>query len=156
MKSVVRSIKPYWLYLIIIGKKEYEIGKDRPVSRDWDELVYLYCSKDMKSFARIPEEDRTWMKEYLGKIVGHFFCGRIEDFHQFMLEPRNRCERECLDNILEKSCLSYDELTTYLRGRDYYKPFYIWHISAFIKAGKPFDISSFGLKRPPQSWQYVE
>ncbi len=156
MKSVVRSIKPYWLYLILTGKKEYEIGKNRPTSSEWDELVYLYCSKDLRSFNRIPKEDRTWMKEYLGKIAGHFFCGRIEDFHQFMLEPRNNYERECLDNILEKSCLTYEELTTYLRGRDYHEPFYIWHISAFIRADKPFDISLFDLKRPPQSWQYVE
>lgn len=155
MKSVVRSIKPYWLYLILIGKKEIEIGKSRPRSQEWDELVYLYCSRDLKSFRRIPEQDRTWMRSYLGKIAGHFFCGRIEDLHQFILEPRNNYERKALDNILEKSCLSYDELTEYLRGREYYKPFYIWHISAFIKADKPFDISAFDLKRPPQSWQYV-
>ena len=154
MKTIVRSIKPYWLYLILIGKKEIEIGKSRPRSSEWDELVYLYCAKDMKSFNRIPKEDRAWMRKFLGKIAGHFFCGRIEEIHQFILDARNSYERDYLDTLLDKSCLSYEELTNYLKGREYYKPFYIWHISAFIRA-KPFDISRCGIKRPPQSWQYV-
>lgn len=61
MKSVLRSIKPYYLYLIITGRKTVELGKDFPVSPEWDRKVELYCSKDKKSFKRIPEEDREWI-----------------------------------------------------------------------------------------------
>ena len=154
-KSILRSIKPYWLYLILLGKKTLEVGKDRPKSEEWDRLVYLYCSKDKKSFNRIHASDRVWMRKYLGKVAGHFFCGGVENFHQFMLQPKNRYERECLDNVLEKSCLSYDELTEYLKDRDYYKPFYLWEISAFIRADMPFGLETFNVCRPPQSWMYV-
>lgn len=59
MQSVLRSIKPYWLYLILIGKKTVEVGKDFPKSASWNREVYLYCSKDRKSFNRIPKEDKN-------------------------------------------------------------------------------------------------
>ena len=78
MKSVLRSVKPYWIYLILIGKKKVEVGKNYPKSSEWNKVVEMYCSKDMKSFNRIPAEDREWMRKYLGKVACRFVCDRIE------------------------------------------------------------------------------
>ena len=78
MKSIIRSAKPYWIYLIITGKKTIEVGKGCPKAEDWNRIVEMYCSKDMKSFNRIPEEDRGWMRKYLGKVACRFVCDRIE------------------------------------------------------------------------------
>lgn len=155
MKSICRSIKPYFLYLILTNRKSVEVGKSRPKSDDWDEVVYLYCSRDMRSFKRIPERDREWMRKYLGKVACSFWCGRIEEFHQFMLEPRNDYEKKCLDSILERSALTYDELIAYTKGREYYQPFYLWHIIGLNRYENPLQLSDFNLKRAPQSWCYV-
>lgn len=58
MKSVIRSAKPYWIYLILTGKKTIEVGKDFPKSKDWNKVVEMYCSKDMKSFNRVLKKER--------------------------------------------------------------------------------------------------
>ena len=79
MKAVYRSIKPYWLYLILIGYKTVEVSKTFPKADDWNKEVFLNCSKDMKSFKRIPEKDREWMRKYLGKCACRFVCDSIEE-----------------------------------------------------------------------------
>ena len=154
MASILRSIKPYNLYLILTGK-ELLISKDKPIDKDWDELVYLYCTKDIKSFLKIPVGERRKVQKYLGMIAGHFFCAKIEDIHQFILEPRNKYERGFLDSVLEKSGLSYDELCAYMEGRDYHKKFYLWDCSCFVKC-KPTELKAWNIKKPPQSWQYID
>ena len=162
MKAILKSIKPYWLYLILTGKKTVELNKNRPVSDDWNECVYLYCSKDLNSFKRIPPEHQAWMSNYFGRVSCSFWCGRIEEFHQFMLEPRNHYEREQLDNILQKSCVTYEELANYLKYRDYYKPFYLWYVTALERYDNPLELTDFcknggaPMRRPPESWCYVE
>ena len=45
--KVVRSVKPYYFYLICEGLKKYEVGKDMPKNSDWDRTVELYCSKEI-------------------------------------------------------------------------------------------------------------
>lgn len=42
--KVVRSVKPYYFYLICEGLKKYEVGKDMPKNSDWDRTVELYLS----------------------------------------------------------------------------------------------------------------
>lgn len=75
--KVVRSVKPYYFYLICEGLKKYEVGKDMPKNSDWDKTVELYCSKDMQSFKRIPEECREKYRKYLGKVGARFVCDDI-------------------------------------------------------------------------------
>lgn len=185
MRSVYRSIKPYWLYLILIGKKTIEVGKNFPKADDWNKDVFLYCSKDMKSFNRIPEKDREWMRKYLGKVACRFVCDKIEtlterDLFEGMDEISN-------SRIEEYSCVSIDELLQYKGSKN---EIYGWHISDLKIYDKPRDLSEFyaegdcdykncsqcvrlkfvsaskanceleeGYKpitRPPQSWCYVE
>lgn len=183
MKEVLRSVKPYWLYLILTGKKTVEIGKSCPQAKDWNKVVEVYCSKDMRSFNRIPEEDKEWMRKYLGKVIGEFICDKIEEFSVGSLRS---------DDIENLACLSYSEMIDY-----FYKPEeldgktakhgYAWHISQLKIYDKPKELSEFFARcripeskckccdycseledrygrfynikrviRPPQSWMYIE
>ena len=146
MKSVLRSVKPYWIYLILTGKKTVEVGKDFPKSAEWNKVVEMYCSKDMRSFNRIPEKDREWMRKYLGKVACRFVCDRIEEFHEWQLSPQGRfqeAEQKDLDNFLKESCLSYEEVCAYRKKLPYYKPLYSWQISDLKIYDKPKELSEF-------------
>lgn len=157
MKAVLRSVKPYWMYLILIGRKGVEVGKDFPKADDWNKIVYMYCSKDKKSFNRIPEKDREWMNKYLGKVACQFVCDKVEKFTVGSL----RC-----DDIEQLSCLTYSEMIDY-----FYKPEELdgrtakigcaWHISDLKIYDEPKELWEFKtsmgtpIKRAFQSWGYV-
>lgn len=173
MKAVLRSIKPYWLYLILIGKKTVEIGKTFPKSEDWSKTVFLYCSKDMRSFNLIPPKDRVWMLEYLGKVACKFVCGRIDtigkrginnnfDYCYQSLNVFGNDDIEVEITAIQKSCIPKVELNAY--GATSMRLF-AWHISDLKIYDKPRELSEFSkcgfghpvpLKRPPQSFCYVE
>lgn len=178
MKAVLRSVKPYWFYLICEGIKKVEVGKSAPQSKGWNDIVYLYCSRDMCSFNRIPEEYREKYRKYLGTVGAKFVCYEIEDILYLL-------ESDLVMTFLPKytspagSCLTSEELLQYGKG----KPLYGWHISDLKIYDKPRELSDFKtpdkpyheiierdgslmfmdgyesgkpLKRAPQSWQYVE
>lgn len=175
MKSVLRSAKPYWIYLILTGKKTVEVGKDFPKSGDWNRVVEMYCSKDKRSFNRIPEKDRELVSKYLGKVACRFECDKIDTF-----TPTEH--GICINRFysLYESCLSAKEMREYANGNTLYG----WHISDLKIYDKPKPIMQFykpcpiklGFKncpgcefystdtgccmnnvtRPPQSWCYVE
>lgn len=185
MKAVLRSVKPYWFYLICEGIKKIEVGKTAPQSDEWDSTVYLYCSKDMRSFSRIPEQHREKYRKYLGTVGAKFVCYEIEDILYLL-------ESDLVMTFLPKytspagSCLTSEELLQYGKC----KPLYGWHISDLKIYDNPRELSEFrpwckksrmtednlemcckcnnaffdedgvfydcGLTRAPQSWQYVE
>lgn len=162
MKVVLRSIKPYWLYLIIIGKKTIEVGKSFPKADDWSKEVFLYCSQDLRSFYRIPEKDREWMRKYLGKVACRFVCDKIYNLTPHFDKP-DFCNQYLCDWKWGEGTawLSFTEMNDYLKG----KKGYGWHISDLCIYSQPFDLCTFSkagfgriipLKRPPQSWMYVE
>lgn len=149
MKSVLRSIKPYWLYLILIGKKSVEVGKDCPKSKDWNRVVELYCCKDKRSFNRIPEKDKEWMRQYLGKVVCRFVCKRIslidaKNLHDYcqgceaaFVDGLSNCDYS-LEKIKEIGLSSY-ELSLYIGDKNGYE----WHISDLVIYDKPLELSEF-------------
>ena len=93
--TIILSIKPYYLYLILIGKKTIELRKSFPQRDEWDKTAFLYCTKDMKSFAQIPEKDQEWMRDKLGKIA----CKIVVDkFYKFIpTENGFKTEERCLN-----------------------------------------------------------
>ena len=138
MKSVLRSVKPYWFYLICEGIKKIEVGKTAPQSDEWDSTVYLYCSRDMRSFSRIPEQHREKYKNYLGTVGAKFVCYEIEDILYLL-------ESDLVMTFLPKytspagSCLTSEELLQYGKG----KPLYGWHISDLEIYDKPRELGEF-------------
>ena len=150
--AVLRSIKPYWVYLICEGKKTIEIGKNIPRSDYWNKDTYIYCSKDLKSFNRIPKKYQEKYRHFLGNVVGVFLCENIESF-----TTDYRADKKQTERISKQSCVSWYDLAEYEVNTNC---LYGWHISNLVIYNKPKKLNEFHkelpFKRPPQSWFYVE
>lgn len=149
--NVLCSIKPYWLYLICEGVKKTEIAKNEPKSEAWNGIVFLYCSKDMRSFNRIPDEYKEKYRPLLGKVACQFLCEKIESFDSaysewaYMVAPAESImpmhEEKALKIMQEQGCLSLDEIIEYFGNEDY-KAFF-WHISDLKIFDKPKMLGEF-------------
>ena len=121
------------------------------------------------------------MQPFLGKVIGEFVCDRI-DYWQYHWIP----DVMHIEKMSELSCVSTTELLDYLGGiydkQGNSKRLYAWHISDLVIYDNPKELSEFTkpipeyscllpcdvlecvkchneaepLKRPPQSWCYVE
>ena len=174
--TIILSIKPYYLYLILIGKKTIELRKSFPKRTEWDRTAFLYCTNDKKSFAKIPKEDQGWMSEKLGKIA----CKIVVDKFYKFTSTENGFKTEGIHSpiALHKSRLRICQIKSYLKARAGYG----WNIShlilfkprditefakaSFVKGGAEergggistsslFPITSNLISRPPQSWCYA-
>lgn len=161
-KAVLMSIQPYWVFLIIgkkmgwnIGKeKKLEIRKTRPNDTSWNRQTIIYCSKDKKSFNRIPKEYQPLMEKFLGKVVGSFTCDRIDiiskrginnnfDYCYLSLNEWGNDDIEIEITDIKKSCISKDELNSY--GATSHC-LYGWHISDLKIYYEPRELNEF--KKP--------
>lgn len=189
MSAVLTSIQPYYVFLIIARlmgwdipqEKTVEARKDFPKDTAWNKRVHIYCSKNKKSFNRIPKQYQPLMGKLLGKVIGEFVCDRIET----ITIPSIDLDRQC-----GQSCLSVSEMLDYIQTpntRRYDdKPLYGWHISDLKIYDKPRELGEFKklgymteeqwlyalypnthchyeawakqfeITRPPQSWCYVD
>ena len=185
MTSVLISIQPKWCELIASGEKTVEVRKNRP-RVDMPFKCYIYCTNGKPTLGRClkdnslkatPETDfDNYNKNILfranGKVIGEFVCNYIEDFKEFEhgMDALHR-------HIKLNACLSYREIYDYL---GFAKCGYGWHISDLVIYDYPKELSEFylacdkpkgtdcsvcydrrenrckSLKRPPQSWCYVE
>lgn len=185
MKAVLTSIQPYYVFLIIARimgwnipqAKTIEVRKDFPKDPAWNRCVHIYCSKNKKSFKRIPKQFQSCMKKLLGKVIGEFVCDSIR---------KGRADNAIaayFHNDPEETCLTDRELVLYANLE---KPLYFWHISDLKIYDKPKELGEFykvgkrkaciygdktciysrttdfckkcefEIKSPPQSWRYVE
>lgn len=126
MKEIIISIKPMWCEAILNGYKTVEVRKTEP-----------NCFKPFKCYIYQTNN---------GGIVGEFVCGWTS-FHCF-----NSVVDDYMPLISHTAFLTTSEILNYGKG----KPLYCWHIIEFKRYDKPKPLSEFGLKRPPQSWQYVK
>lgn len=176
MKSVLISIQPKWCELIASGKKTVEVRKTKP-KLETPFKVYIYCTK-----GREPNVLFKWCKsnnflkaEYTalnGKVIGEFVCDSIDYVRNYgdMVDSY-----DCI-----ASCLSAKEIIDYAKDKDgNFVYTYGWHISDLVIYDKPRELGEFyipikdyweiynpsnyingcwkkPLKRPPQSWCYVE
>lgn len=77
-----------------------------------------------------------------GEVKGEFICDRA--MHAFP---------EDFPDLVRDSCVSMDNALAYADGGK----LYFWHISDVRRyAPRSKNISDYGIKRPPQSWQYVK
>ena len=177
MRALLISIQPYWVFLIIaktmgwnIGEeKTVEIRKNCPKNDNWNKTAKIYCTKDKKSFSQIPKEYRPLMERLSGKVIGEFVCDDIKEIRADNLVAiyfNNPCENTCLNDL---------EMREYANGKN----LFLWHISNLVIYDEPRELSEFyvsvkdhwetydpskyvnggwkkPLKRPPQSWCYVE
>lgn len=192
-KAVLMAIQPYYVLLIIARSmgwnipqhKTVEVRKDFPKDSAWNKVVHIYCSKNRKSFNRIPKQYQPLMEKFLGKVVGEFVCDGLDRYWWEYWGDVHNSDVDYLyfgagDDELKKMCLSEEELNAYGKG----KPLYGWHISNLKIYEKTKEIEDFNgfikciqckvigyessacihdencmipipLKGAPQSWCYV-
>ena len=164
-KAVLISIQPKWCELIASGKKNVEVRKSIP-KLETPFKVYIYCTKADKGWVHLGKNIQLDTK-----VIGEFTCDKITCYPYNSDGYRIKNEKE----ICADSGLKTNELYHYLQGS---KP-YAWHISDLVIYDKPKELSEFSpsdcgkkrcftckcfdpekpsctLKRPPQSWCYVE
>lgn len=159
MKSILISIKPEWVAKILNREKIVEIRKTIPKC-DLPINVYIYCTKGKPRIVDL-RDDAFYLgcsPRLNGKVVAKFTLNKISD------SDKTNC---CVG-----SCLTYDEIMRYTKG----KKFYAWHIDNLEIFDKPKELSEFCyysivknnlyihgefplktyLTKAPQSWCYVE
>ena len=164
-KAVLISIRPEWAEKILAGEKTLEVRKTRP-NMETPLKSYIYCTNNG---GRLANRDA-----YLnGKVAAEFVC---DTFLTIQIE----CNAPAaLGDGLEVpgTCLTDREILEYLGNG---KRGFAWHISNLKIYDMPKKLSKFlrpfencigkvcdeygcaycenggHIKRPPQSWRYVE
>ena len=174
-KAVMLSIRPKWCQKIASGEKTIEVRKTKP-KLETPFKCYIYCT-----LPKYPHEDFITtdypMPQFYGggKVIGEFTCDRID-----RLAPANEPYGiyNIDDDYVLQTCLENGALWDYGHGI----PLYGWHISDLRIYDTPRELSEFrratdpcdschaeytwectgckklsgDIKRPPQSWCYVE
>ena len=158
-KAVLISIRPKWCEKIASGEKTIEVRKTRPKLATpfkcyiYRTSGYLPCKSPIGMGYRWCES-RT--------VIGEFTCDAITRV--------NICgfwddDGRQLENQIKETCLTPAEVNDYLGT----KAGYGWHITDLRIYDAPCELSEFtglrntkfgaepyDIKRPPQSWCYVE
>ena len=174
MRSVLMSIRPTWAQKIDSGEKTVEVRKSFPVKLKTPFKVYLYCTEGKDRLVEVMRDgDDLYGETYHGKpvfitlpeggygnrvrrqtVFGEFICDGVEPLlirpTPWKPEHLKRYDTPKTGN----ACLSVDDLERYGKGAELYG----WHISEyrFYKFAAWKHLEDFKLKRPPQSWCYVE
>lgn len=184
MKSVLLSIKPKYCELIAAGKKTVEVRKTKPKLKT-PFKCYIYCTLPKERFSigngvyacsdnlylcnnkiKFGDGFEDFHKETIslnGKVIGEFVCDKIEEIHistELMYEKEVTGFSERALNILNQSCLSYDEIIKYsgftLDNYNSRKEYlYCWHISNFVIYDEPKELSKFYTWCPEYEREYI-
>lgn len=159
MKSVLISIRPQWTEKIARGEKTIEVRKTAPQEVPFK--CYIYETQGRTETPWI-DEDGHFIYKGRGQVIGDFICDKV-----YPIKNRGSSfsvadeEQSVTNEIARQSCLYYDDMVSYFGDKDGYG----WHISDLKIYDKPRALSEFGkvgfghevpLKRPPQSYMYVE
>ena len=154
-KAVLISIRPKWVEKIANGEKTIEVRKTRPKLQT-PFKCYIYCTQP-----KYPHEDfilTDYPKPQFyggGNVIGEFTCDQF-----WIGTPHNTNPLFCM-----AACMDGFDTEKYAKG----KTLYGWHISDLRIYDTPKELSEFTglrdtkfgaapheIKRPPQSWCYVE
>lgn len=175
MKSVLISIKPKWCELIASGEKTVEVRKTRP-KLETPFKVYIYETQGRTETPFIDEEGHYIFKGR-GQVIGEFVCDRIVQFENSLFD-------EVLPETVARSCVPMYDLLVYLGKQDFGYGWCISNLVIYDKprelsefkrdcdgncqtcknavwrtngwAYEPYIVGCLPIKRPPQSWCYVE
>ena len=166
---------PFKCYIYCTNKK--------PSDNEWQYKPNLYLDKTTKPYKVHwidVEFTRTYNCEYLQqRVIGEFVCDEIHEFTKAFFDEQEPQDTDEIEFWLNQFNLSYNELRSYVGTND----FYGWHITDLVIYDKQKELGEFkkiyrecwyadlGLakrdcsecknadcfvKRPPQSWCYVE
>lgn len=179
MKAVLMSIQPKWVAKIARGEKTIEVRKSCP-KLEVPFKVYIFVTKK-KQVVRLNGCDVTYGE---GKVIGEFICDRIDEYICGIPPFYELSDGYNVAHVdLKKMCLGYDDLNVYGKGKPLYgwhiygvkiydkpkglgefrKSFFLdnrpmkdWchnHCEICDEENCKYDLR---IKRPPQSWCYVE
>ena len=174
-KAVLISIRPEWCEKIARNEKTVEVRKTRP-KLETPFKCHIYCTMDHPYISiSCGELDKLNYRTNTvgrcnGKVIGEFTCDRI-----YELAPLNHAP----DDVEKQACLTREEIVNYLKETGYG-----WHIVDLriydqlrelteFRRPCPNDLycetcamysnntgicnnGALPLRRPPQSWCYVE
>lgn len=167
-KAVMLSVRPKWCEKIFSGEKTIEVRKTRP-KMNTPFKCYIYCTlQGCNEFFRVglggdvAKWNRGKWADRKGKVIGEFTCDAITRVN--ICGFWNDSGKQ-LDNRLKETCLTSEEFCNYLGENVGYG----WHISDLRIYDAPrelreftglrntrFGAAPYDIKRPPQSWCYVE
>lgn len=171
-KAVLISIRPAWCEKILSGEKTIEVRKNRP-KIETPFKCYIYCTRfypgDPDSMISLKDR-KSFFKPESGKVVGEFVCDAIYPISFYASDSSFFDYAPPLS--VPGTCLTDREIAEYLGNG---KTGYGWHISDLKIYDQPKPLSEFHscsfcdylgvcpdgswcqpIKRPPQSWCYVE
>lgn len=137
--AILLSIHPKWAQKIYSGEKTVEWRKTYPKIISEDTKVYLYETAPIK------------------KVTGYIFL-KFNSFESanYPFTRINFYDSDSkylmIDNLERMGCVPIEHLKKYLNTSNGYG----WRIAESKKFMEPKTLADFGLKRAPQSWQYVE
>lgn len=175
-KAVLISIRPKWVEKIASDEKTIEVRKNRPKLAP-PFKCYIYCTMDHPYISvSCGELDKLNYRTNTvgrcnGKVIGEFTCDLIykidKDSTDFLFKAGGL---SVYKQAAEEKCglcvaMTDDELHGYLGHCQGYG----WHISDLLIYDQPKELDEFTrlretkfgsepvtIKRPPQSWCYVE
>lgn len=177
-KTVLISIRSEWCKKIANGIKSIEVRKTRPKMNP-PFKCYIYCTQSADMLWILKERERSLHPDkiadvfkaakcggaYLGNgnVMGEFLCDQI-DILRPVNEPYGIYDVD--DDYVLQTCLENGALWDYGHG----KTLYGWHIAGLEIYDAPKKLEEFRapelptglryeadvIKRPPQSWRYVE
>lgn len=176
-KAVLISIQPKWCEKIASGEKTIEVRKTRP-KLETPFKCYIYETHGRTDTPWI-DEDGHMIFVGRGQVIAEFTCDRIYELE--MRSPGGSYyvkgeDQPTTNGVARHSCLTLRDMHEYLQAAKGYG----WHISDLKIYDTPKDVSKFSrpfencidkvcdefgcescengghIKRPPQSWCYVE
>lgn len=184
-KAVLISIQPKWCDLIANGKKTIEVRKSRP-KIETPFKVYIYCtsvkSMTLEQYVELYRKTGGLIDEWQGKVIGEFVCDTFVTDKTFGHDPLFN-GAACMSEVdaAVYSCQSpiygwhisdlviYDKpkelsefrtVCKYRGDNDVCKnnknECYHCNVEVNSQDGTSSVKCAKALKRPPQSWCYVE
>lgn len=132
--TIILSLHDRWWKKMLAGEKPLEIRKTKPAG--------------LGSYRVLVHVTGT------GEIQGEFTCNSFYKIRTIP-EPQEwaRIKGLCdTINVQAGSCLTGQQLKEYAGSSG--KPLWGWHVSEVKEYYTPHPLNLYGLKRPPQSWQY--
>lgn len=171
MQAVLISINPKWCEPIASGEKKIEIRKSEPKQLKPPFKAFIYCTQGKGDClwrwngVWYDTQDPNHRPNRLdGKVIGEFVCDEITPLFNVATTSWDLLYgnvHEYAKSLVRRACLTEEEMHSYAKGKNCYA----WRISDLKIYDKPREISEFSkygfghpvpLKRPPQSWMYVE
>lgn len=172
-KAVMLSIRPKWVEKIASGEKTIEVRKTRPKLKT-PFKCYIYCTQSGVALG-------AWGKH--GKVIGEFVCDCVTPLYNVCMDNWKRLAgglHNIEKELVNQACLTEAKLHTYAAGKNCFA----WHISDLRIYDEARELTEFRrlcpndlyceacamysnnggicnngalpLRRPPQSWCYVE